>query len=293
MKTGNIPPASVRLPWPSLTAFAAALLVVSCAPGRWTPVSLPGPERPAERSGPWKTTIAIYDPGLFGPEIPLARLVKEHRLPLRAGKLKQATLLVNKAQRRLELWVRRRMIKAYRIQLGWNPRGPKLRQGDQKTPEGRYSLCAHRPSKYYLALWLAYPNLDDARRGLASGLIGAEEYRAIAKGLANHSCPPQTTRLGGDLVIHGQLQALTEETAKAQRADPRRLRPGFRLGDADPAAVREYQDWTEGCVALFNSDIRELYEFVPDGAEVLIVANARVTPPPTGLSAKRTAAPRR
>jgi len=185
------------------------------------------------------------------------------------------------------------MIKAYRIQLGWNPRGPKLRQGDQKTPEGRYSLCAHRPSKYYLALWLAYPNLDDARRGLASGLIGAEEYRAIAKGLANHSCSPQTTRLGGDLVIHGQLQALTEETAKAQRADPRRLRPGFRLGDADPAAVREYQDWTEGCVALFNSDIRELYEFVPDGAEVLIVANARVTPPPTGLSAKRTAAPRR
>jgi lipoprotein-anchoring transpeptidase ErfK/SrfK len=50
-------------------------------------------------------------------------------------------------------------------------------------------------------------------------------------------------------------------------------------GDADPAAMREYQDWTDGCIALFNPDIRELYEFVPDGAEVTIVSNAAITPP--------------
>jgi hypothetical protein len=279
MKTGNLAPADAHLLRPALTILAVVLLGASCAPGRWTPVSLPGPDRPAERSGPSRTTIAIYDPALFGPDVPLARLVEERRLPLEAGKLKRATLLVNKAQRRLELWVGRKMIKAYRIQLGWNPHGPKLRQGDRRTPEGRYVICDHRPSKYYLALWLAYPNLADARRGLASGLIGPEEYRAIARGLAGRACPPQTTRLGGDIVIHGEFPE-------------RSLPPGSRGGDVNPAAVREFEDWTDGCVALFNRDLRELYNLVSDGAEVLIVANARVTAP-TALSADRTAAPRR
>jgi len=32
-------------------------------------------------------------------------------------------------------------------------------------------------------------------------------------------------------------------------------------------------------VALFNPDIRELYEFIPDGTRVTIVANGPVTIP--------------
>jgi len=277
---------------PALAALAVALLLVSC--GRpWTPASLPGPERPAERAGPYGTTIALYDRALFGPEQPLAQLIREHRLPLVKGKLRNARLLVNKAQRRLELWVRRRMVKAYRIQLGLNAHSPKERQGDRRTPEGRYFVCDHRPSTYYLALWLAYPNLDDARRGLKSGLIGIEKYRAIAERLESGACPPQDTRLGGDILIHGQLPELTEEMTRAHKADPGTLRPGYRIGDADPAAVREFQDWTNGCVALFNPDIRELYEFVPHGAEVMIVANAEVTAPEKDRPDGRTASPRR
>jgi hypothetical protein len=239
------------------------------------------------------TTVALYDPVLYGPERPLAQLIGDYRLALVKGKLKNARLLVNKAQRRLELWVRQRMVKAYRIQLGLNARGPKMRQGDQRTPEGKYFICAHRPSKYYLALWLAYPNIDDARRGLGSGLIGPEEYRAIAERLANRACPPQDTELGGEILIHGQLPELTEELAGGHRANPQTLRPGFRIGDADPVAMREFQDWTNGCVALFNPDIRELYEFVPDGAEVMIIANAAVTAPPKARSDTRTASSRR
>jgi hypothetical protein len=97
---------------------AIALLLGSYAGGPRWPASVPGPGRPSERAGNRETTIALYDPALFGPERPLARLVKEGRLPLDQGKLKNVCLLVNKAQRRLELWVRRRMVKAYRIQLG-------------------------------------------------------------------------------------------------------------------------------------------------------------------------------
>ena len=239
----------------------------------------PGPEKPSEKPGTWGTTIAVYDAALYGPERPLSQIVGERRLPLRDGKLRHARLLVNKAQRRLELWVGRHMVKAYRVQLGWRAHGPKERLGDQKTPEGRYFIYVHRPSAYYLGLWLAYPNAVDARRGLDSGLIGPAQYNTILEKLAAGACPPQDTKLGGAILLHGQLPELTSEMVRKHKADPTSLRPGWKPGDADPAAMREFQDWTDGCIALFNPDIRELYEFVADGTEVIIVANARVTAP--------------
>jgi hypothetical protein len=260
--------------------LAAALLASACATGAGVQRSLPAPPRAAERIGPWDVTIALYDPALFGPERPLTELIKQYRLPLDNGRLKNPRLLVNKSQRRLELWVRRRMVKAYRVQLGGNPHGPKIRQGDRKTPEGIYFVCARLPSTYHMSLWISYPNLEDARRGLESGLITGEEYEAIAAALKKGACPPQDTKLGGDVLLHGQQPEYTAELARAQRDRPGPLRSGLRTGDANPATVREFEDWTDGCVALFNPDIRELYEFVPDGAPVTIIADGKVTLPP-------------
>lgn len=263
-----------------LFSLAGAILASACATGAGVQRSLPAPPRAAERLGPWDLPVALYDPALFGPERPLAELIKEYRLPLDNGRLKNARLLVNKPQRRLELWALRRMVKAYRVQLGWNPHGPKIRQGDRKTPEGEYFICARLPSTYHLSLWISYPNLGDARRGLESGLITGKEYEAIVAAFGKGACPPQDTKLGGDLLLHGQEPDYTAGLARAQRARPGPLRQGLREGDADPATVREFEDWTDGCVAMFNPDIRELYEFVPDGAPITIVANGKVTPPP-------------
>jgi len=260
---------------------AFSMTLISCVVRHPAPVTLPTPSSPAARPGPWDTTYALYDPALFGPERPLADLIVAYGLRLRDGKLRDARLLLNKAQRRLELWVGRRMIKAYRIQLGQNPTGPKLRQGDSRTPEGEYFICAHRPSTFYLALWISYPNLDDARAGLEAGRINRRQLEAIAAALKKGECPPQDTNLGGLLLLHGQLPAHTAELARDHRRRPGRLRPGLQVGDADPSKVREFYDWTDGCAALFNPDIRELYEFIPDGARLTIVANGPVTPPPT------------
>jgi hypothetical protein len=233
----------------------------------------------AERVGPWDITIALYEPDLFGPERSLADLVGEYRLRRENGKLKGARLLAIKAQRRLELWVGRRMVKAYRVQLGIVPRGAKMRQGDRRTPEGDYVICGHTGSSYYLALWISYPNLADARRGLEGGLITPREFEEVARALKEGRCPPQRTRLGGDLLVHGQPPEYAAELAASQRGDPGRLRSGLRVGDTDPATVKEFQDWTEGCIALFNPDIRELYEHVPDGTPIRIVADGPITPP--------------
>jgi len=260
-------------------ALAAVFILASCAAGPVKLATKPGPDRASEKPGAWGTTVALYDPAVYGPELPLSRIIAERKLRLRDGKLQNARILVNKAQRRLEFWVGRHMVKAYRIQLGWRAHGPKERLGDQKTPEGTYFICGHRPSAYYLGLWLAYPNAADARRGLEAGLVGPGEHKAILEKLAARVCPPQDTRLGGAILLHGQLPELTSSLARKHRADPSTLRAGWLPGDADPAAMREYQDWTDGCVALFNPDIRELYEYIADGTEVLIVANAAVTMP--------------
>ncbi len=259
--------------------LAVISLLAACAAGPMRMSVRPGPASPSEKPGTWGTTVAVYGAGLYGPERPLSQIVAERHLRLKDGKLRNAVILVNKAQRRLELWAGRHMVKAYRVQLGWRAHGPKMRVGDQKTPEGRYFVCGHRPSAFYLGLWLAYPNAADARRGLDSGLIGLAQYETILERSAAGTCPPQDTKLGGAILLHGQLPELTSEMVRKHKADPSSLRPGWKLGDADPAAMTEFQDWTDGCVALFNPDIREIYEFVADGTEIIIVANAAVTRP--------------
>jgi len=267
-------------------AAAAAILITlaSCAVGPPASTTLPAPPGPAARPGPWETTYALYDPALFGPERPLAELIASYKLRLSDGKLRNARLVLNKAQRRLELWVGRGMVKAYRVQLGQNPNGPKVRQGDSRTPEGQYFICSHRSSTFYLALWISYPNLNDARAGLQAGRISEREFEEIAAALKKGVCPPQDTKLGGRLLLHGQLPEHTAKLTREQRRRPDALHPGLKPGDADPSQVREFYDWTDGCAALFNPDIRELYEFVPDGTPLTIVANGPVTPPPARWS---------
>ena len=258
--------------------FLLGALAVSCAPGPAT-TTLPAPAKPAERPGPWETTYALYDPAHFGPDRPLADLVTDYRLRLSDGQLRNARLLLNKAQRRLELWVGRRMVKAYRIQLGGNPAGPKVRQGDEKTPEGDYFICRSGPSRYCRALWISYPNLKDARRGLETGLISRKAYDEIAAALERTDCPPQNTKLGGYLLLHGQLPEHSADEARRRRAQGETPPPGLKVGDIDPGSVGEFYDWTQGCAALFNPDILELYDFIAVGTPIEIIANGPITVP--------------
>ena len=90
-------------------------------------------------------------------------------------------ILVEKAGRRLTLFAGGEVLKTYRIALGGNPVGPKERQGDNKTPEGIYTIDSrNRDSSYHLSLHISYPNEDDRRRARALGVAP-----------------------GGDIMIHG------------------------------------------------------------------------------------------
>ncbi len=62
------------------------------------------------------------------------------------------------------------VLSRHRISLGDNPVGPKLKQGDKKTPEGTYSIRDIRgDKKYYKEILISYPNREDKKRSKALG----------------------------------------------------------------------------------------------------------------------------
>jgi len=125
------------------------------------------------------------------------------------------------------------------LAAGYVP-GHKQRRGDLRTPEG-WSRISDRPwSQFYSALSVHYPDAEDAARGLKAGLIDQAQHDAVVAADRKGSLPPRTTRLGGDIVIHGG---------------------GGR------------SDWTLGCVGMEDDEIDALRLLLPDNKRgwVLIV----------------------
>jgi hypothetical protein len=83
--------------------------------------------------------------------------------PLVADRLPKAeSVLVEKAERRLSLIRNGRAYRSYRVSLGREPVGHKQREGDLRTPEGRYILDWRNPdSCCYKSLHVSYPNERD------------------------------------------------------------------------------------------------------------------------------------
>ncbi|MCJ2182968.1 L,D-transpeptidase family protein [Novosphingobium sp. 1949] len=82
---------------------------------------------------------------------------------------------VFKGARTMELWQGARRVHVITgIQLGGQPLGPKRFEGDQRTPEGRYTIDWANPnSRYHLSLHISYPDAADRayaqRRGRSAG----------------------------------------------------------------------------------------------------------------------------
>jgi murein L,D-transpeptidase YafK len=69
-------------------------------------------------------------------------------------------VLVLKSAHQLQLINDGKPIKTYRISLGKNPRGPKLMEGDKRTPEGFYWIDWRKTSNNFnLAMHISYPNI--------------------------------------------------------------------------------------------------------------------------------------
>jgi murein L,D-transpeptidase YafK len=132
-------------------------------------------------------------------------------------------VVVMKREHTLSLMSQERVLKMYKIALGRDPDGPKVRQGDHRTPEGIYFLDRRNPkSRFYRSIHISYPESKDragaARLGFAPG---------------------------GDIMIHGLPNGL-----------------GW-LG-----SWHRKMDWTDGCIAVTNEEMDEIWRAVPDGTPI-------------------------
>jgi murein L,D-transpeptidase YafK len=80
-------------------------------------------------------------------------------------------IVVVKSKRKLYLMKDGRKLRSFDISLGLDPKGPKRREGDFKTPEGLYYIEAKNPnSSYFLSVQISYPNASDRARAKARGV---------------------------------------------------------------------------------------------------------------------------
>ena len=142
-------------------------------------------------------------------------------------------IIVEKEKRKLTLYDREKAVFSCAVALGFSPVGNKEKEGDGKTPEGRYFVCLKKRGKYGPSLGINYPSAADALR-----LHADEELLAcIREREAQGVRPPWGSPLGGEIYIHG--------------------------GGND-------RDWTAGCIALADADAEKLYVLCEAGTEVEI-----------------------
>jgi murein L,D-transpeptidase YafK len=90
-------------------------------------------------------------------------------------------IVVDKAQRRMDLMSGETVVRSYKIALGSAPEGDKQQEGDGKTPEGKYVIEGRNPSSaFHLSLKISYPDAADRAAAAACNVSP-----------------------GGDIFIHG------------------------------------------------------------------------------------------
>lgn len=141
------------------------------------------------------------------------------------------TIQVYKQFGRVYVYHKDNFLTAYRCVFGTNPQGQKLCEGDKKTPEGWFTITNIRPhDKWTMFMDFDYPN--------------AESYKNFEEAKKNGTIP-QSARIGGLVGIHG-------------------------IWNGGDDAVKRKFNWTDGCVSLCNSDVKELSKIVQPGTRIYI-----------------------
>ncbi len=142
-----------------------------------------------------------------------------------SGAEKADHVLVIKSERRLYLMKRDKVLAAYPVTFGAEPKGHKQQQGDERTPEGHYLLDSKNVnSKFYKSIHISYPNARDRENARKRGVSP-----------------------GGDIMIHGMPNGWDWTWPILQLAS-----------------------WTDGCIALRDKDMDEVWTAVNVGTPIEI-----------------------
>lgn len=191
-----------------------------------------GPKNEITAPPPWESGESPTVVSSIPPETvpsPEGKMEVEERPPEEIRERTEEPLLADwivviKSQRIMRLLRKGEVIREYSISLGKNPVGHKVRQGDNRTPEGLYIISGRNPkSAYHLALRISYPDPIDVINARAMGV-----------------------KPGGNIMIHGLPNGVKNKYLMER-------------------------DWTNGCIAVSNEEIEEIWNLVPDGTPIEIL----------------------
>ncbi|WP_437627118.1 L,D-transpeptidase family protein [Sorangium sp. So ce1151] len=219
--------ASLALTAPSMTAVPGG--VAGAAPGGKRPVALmPG--------------VAAAAAAALVPGAAAAAALVPHAPPIAAvatpaaaaGASPRVTeIRIDKSEHTLDLVADGTIVRSYRVALGPGGAGPKLYEGDRRTPVGTYRVAGRIKGLFHQFLVVSYPNEEDRRR--------------FAELRRRGEVPPGRG-VGHGIGIHGVGGG----------------------GNATNAGAHKDTDWTLGCIALDDDEIDEVARRTPDGAKIVI-----------------------
>lgn len=140
-------------------------------------------------------------------------------------------ILVDKSHYSVMVFYRRKLIRNYRAVFGPTPDMNKNMEGDRNTPEGWFTITRLNPnSPYNKFMCLSYPDATHWER---------------FNNLKQRGVIPKNAKIGGNVGIHG-------------------IWPG---GDD---MIDMGIGWTDGCIAIRNRDMDDLYRIAGVGTRVFV-----------------------
>jgi murein L,D-transpeptidase YafK len=143
---------------------------------------------------------------------------------------------IYKSASSLELICAGQVARRFPATFGANPNGPKLQEGDERTPEGEYAITSRLATpRFHRFLGISYPNAQDLQRAASMAI----------------------THPGRGIGIHG-VEAKLATVA--------------RIWTRVAASTGLARVWgpTDGCIGLTNEDVEVVYESVQTGTKVII-----------------------
>lgn len=140
-------------------------------------------------------------------------------------------IIIDKSDYELKVYDDTGWLATYPVVFGSKDLTDKMYEGDKRTPEGEYKICLKKTNnKWGLELLLDYPN----ERNISQFNQRKADGRI-----------PKGKKIGNGIAIHG-------------------TRPGSEW------TVDNYINWTDGCISVKYSDMKELYELIPQWTKVTI-----------------------
>jgi len=140
-------------------------------------------------------------------------------------------IIIDKSDYELHVYDSEGWYATYPVVFGNDPMQDKKVEGDRYTPEGTFKIVNKKPhAKWSRFLLLDYPNQETMKK------FNQRKQRGEI---------PKNATPGGGVGIHGTWAH-------------------------DDFIVDRYKNWTLGCISLKNTDVQDLYSYIPMNTSVTI-----------------------